>query len=137
LHPSSQTPFRSFEEITRERERERSSNVTTTIITLHSNSHTHPIPLLLIYVCNPLVCIHSKGKQEGRGTKKQRKKKLGVLTDILLHWATRRRRRRSRRRRRRRRQQQQGFFLPSVCFLLLPKGSGFESKIVPVSVLGS
>jgi hypothetical protein len=79
-----------------------------TTITLHSNSHTHPIPLLLIYVCNPLLCIHSKAKQEGRGTKTTKKKQVWVLTDILLHWATRRRR--SRRRRRRRRQQQQGFF---------------------------
>jgi hypothetical protein len=105
-----------------------------TTITLHSNSHTHPIPLLLIYVCNPLLCIHSKAKQEGRGTKTTKKKQVWVLTDILLHWATRRRR--SRRRRRRRRQQQQGFFF-SLCFLLLPKGSGFESKSVPVSVLGS
>jgi hypothetical protein len=103
-----------------------------TTITLHSNSHTHPIPLLLIYVCNPLLCIHSKGKREGRGTKTTKKEKVWVLTDILLHWASRRRKSR----RRRRRQQQQGFFF-SLCFLLLPKGSGFESKSVPVSVLGS
>jgi hypothetical protein len=78
LHPSSQTSFRSFEERERERERERD---------LFKCDHHHhhpsfkfphsPIPLLLICICNPLLCIHSKGKQEGRGTKKQRKKKLG------------------------------------------------------------
>jgi hypothetical protein len=74
-----------------------------------------------------------KGQARGKRNKKTKKIKAWVLTDILLHWAIRRRRSR---RRRRRRQQQQGFFF-SLCFLLLPKGSGFESKSVPVSVLGS
>ncbi len=126
LHPSSQTPFSSFEENERESERERD---------LFKCDHQHhpsfkfphsPNPSFAHIRLQPFALYSFKGQARGkRNKKKTKKKKAWVLTDILLHWAARRRRSR---RRRRRRQQQQGFFFPSV-FCCFQKGVALNQKV--------